>query len=117
MSIDTEDEKKENDNGGNSTSYVSKVLNNAHYNFVKDNKNFAEIVNMSLGFKLVDPETLVDCDSREIALVLDGDETDEEKELIVAHMPSAPPECPGCRLARSGIPLFPFHACPVCLWL
>ena len=40
MSIDTEDEKKENDNGGNSTSYVSKVLNNAHYNFVKDNKNF-----------------------------------------------------------------------------
>ena len=81
MSIDTEDEKKENDNGGNSTSYVSKVLNNAHYNFVKDNKNFAEIVNMSLGFKLVDPETLVDCDSREIALVLDGDETDEEKEL------------------------------------
>ena len=29
MSIDTEDEKKENDNGGNSTSYVSKVLNNA----------------------------------------------------------------------------------------
>ena len=81
MSIDTEDEKKENDNGGNSTSYVSKVLNNAHYNFVKDNKNFAELVNMSLGFKLVDPETLVDCDSREIALVLDGDETDEEKEL------------------------------------
>ena len=47
MSIDTEDEKKENDNGGNCTSYVSKVLNNAHYNFVKDNKNFAEIVNMS----------------------------------------------------------------------
>ena len=81
MSIDTEDEKKENDNGGNCTSYVSKVLNNAHYNFVKDNNNFAEIVNMSLGFDLVDPETLVDCDSREIALVLDGDETDEEKEL------------------------------------
>ena len=81
MSIDTEDEKKENDNGGNSTSYVSKVLNNAHYNFVKDNKNFAEIVNMSLGFDLVDPETLVDCDSREIALVFDGDETEEDKEL------------------------------------
>ena len=81
MSIDTEDEKKETNDGGTIAPYVSKILNNTHYNFIKDNNNFAEIVNMSLGFKLVDPETLVDCDSREIALVLDGDETDEEKEL------------------------------------
>ena len=70
MSIDTEDEKKETNDGGTIAPYVSKVLNNTHYNFIKDNNNFAEIVNMSLGFKLVDPETLVDCDSREIALAV-----------------------------------------------
>ena len=80
-SENNEQKKKEKNDSGTIAPYVSKVLNNTHYNFVKDNNNFAEIVNMSLGFDLVDPETLFDCDSREIALVLDGDETEEDKEL------------------------------------
>lgn len=50
--------------------YINNKYNNAQYNFLRRNENFAEVFNASSGFKLVDPSTLRDCDSREIAMIL-----------------------------------------------
>ena len=51
--------------------YINNKYNNAQYNFLHRNENFAEVFNDSSGFKLVDPSTLRDCDSREIAMILE----------------------------------------------
>ena len=51
--------------------YINNKYNNAQYNFLRRNENFAEVFNASSGFKLVDPSTLRDCDSREIAMILE----------------------------------------------
>ena len=50
--------------------YINNKYNNAQYNFLRRNENFAEVFNASSGFKLVDPSTLRNCDSREIAMIL-----------------------------------------------
>ena len=50
--------------------YINNKYNNAQYNFLNRNENFAEVFNASSGFKLVDPSTLRNCDSREIAMIL-----------------------------------------------
>ena len=50
--------------------YINNKYNNAQYNFLRRNENFAEVFNDSSGLKLVDPSTLRDCDSREIAMIL-----------------------------------------------
>ena len=55
--------------------YINNKYNNAQYNFLNRNENFAEVFNASSGFKLVDPSTLRDCDSREIAMILEETST------------------------------------------
>ena len=66
---------------------VYKVKNNVHYNFVSDNEVFAEIFNIAMGFDFVDPSKLMECDSREVAVVIDEEmtgETEAEKREMEA---------------------------------
>ena len=50
---------------------VHNKYNNAQYNFLNRNENFADIVNYAIGHEVCSPDTLRECDSREVAMVIE----------------------------------------------
>ena len=50
---------------------VYKKYNNVQNNFLSLNSNMVQIVNLAVGFHLADESSLRDCDSKEVALIMD----------------------------------------------